>query len=782
MRFNHSMMLIASTALTTIALAPAVAQDGIDRGGLEDIVVTAQKREESLQQVPVAVTALNTQMIANARVTNLVSMNGLAPNLQIVNQGVASVPLVMMRGIASGTSNNAVDPKIGMYINGVYVGRSVGSVFDLADIERVEVLRGPQGTLFGRNATGGAISIVTAPPTGEFGVRQMLSYGNLDSFRSRTVIDLPALGPLSLKVSYLHDESKGQTKNLIAGKTIDFSQRDPNFPTLRYANRLGSKNVDAVQVAARLQPIDDLTIDYNFDYTDSKNTGAAAQLLGPTGDVTGQLAGAILAFQPYTGGITNLGKKRMKAVAASTSIEPLVVEGHSLTINWQSSDTVAFRSITAIRKMHQKPNIHDLGATGGLRFTGDQLGALLTGNTAIIPLLPVGPNDSFQTLMTARTAKQRQFSQELQFTVDTDQLTLVGGAFYFHERSSATDVLGIFQPIENGVVAAGPYDAIFGSGVTENIAYNDSMAIFGQATYHVSDQFDLTGGLRYTIDDRKTDLVRVSAAQGGILNPGSYYSSYNKLNYTAIASYKPTPDINTYAKISTGYVAGGILSATPYNPETLTAYELGLKSQLFNNRLRANIAAFYSDYKDLQTQTFIGGVQRFQNAAKARIYGFEGEFDFVPVDGLTLNTAIGYTNFKYKKYIRDGVDVSDIVRAINIPKWTARIGGQYDFPEFANGSNFFIRADGRYRSKMELTAFPTGNPAVEPLVQSPSVWVLDGRVGIAALPLGGVNVNLSGYVSNLLNVDRYSFAPTVVNQVALPDHSRRYGVELSLAF
>lgn len=785
MSLNRLTVLAASTALTALIIPAAMAQEapqGDQRTTLEEIVVTAQKREESLQKVPVAVTALSEDAIVNARITSVANLSGFAPNLQILNQGLASIPTVVLRGISSGVSNNAVDPKIGMYLNGVYIGRSVGSAFDLADIERVEVLRGPQGTLFGRNATGGAISIITAAPTGEFGVRQLLSYGNYNSFRARTIVDLPAFGPVSLKVSYLHDEAKGDVRNLIGGRTINFSLRDPNFPTLTYANRLGGKNVDAVQVAARIDVSDDLTIDYNFDYTDSKTVGRATQLLGPTGDSTGQLAGGILAFQPLFGGITNRSVKHLDAVANATSVEPLTVEGHAVTVEWRQSDTVSLKSITAYRKFNQKPNIYDLGSTGGLKFTATQLGALLTGNAAAIPFLPVGANDSFFTLLTARSTKQKQFSEELQLNIDTDRFNLVAGAFYFHERSPALDVLGVFQPVANGMVLPTPFDAIFGSGVTESVAVNDSMAIFGQGTYHLTDQLDITGGLRYTIDDRETELIRVSVAQGGSLQPGTYKSSYKKLNYTAIVTYKPSDDINTYAKISTGYVSGGILSAIPYGPETLTAYELGLKSQLWDNRLRANIAAFYSDYKDLQTQTFVGGVQRFQNAAKARIYGIEGEFDLVPVDGLTLSSSVGYNNFKYKKYLNNGVDVTDVVRPIYIPKWTLRLTGQYDFPEFSGGGNLFVRANARFRSKSEITAYPTLNPAVDAVAKTPAFWLVDARAGVASLPIGGTSISLSGYVSNLFDVDHYTFGPTAINQVSIPDQRRRYGVEMSVAF
>ncbi|WP_380871421.1 TonB-dependent receptor [Sphingomonas sp. DBB INV C78] len=788
MKFTY----LAAVSALALTAAPAHAQDAADQGatdaagGLEDIVVTAQRREENLQNVPVAVTALGSEALDNARVVNVQNLSGYAPSLQITTQGIASIPTVQVRGITSGTSNNAVDPKVGIYLDGVYIGRSVGAIFDLADLARVEVLRGPQGTLFGRNSTGGAISLISAAPSGEFGVRQQISYGNYDAFRARTVLDLPALGPLSVKISYLHDQFDGDTDNLIGGKTIDLRLRRPEFGVLKYANKLGYKNVDAVQVAARLQASDDLTIDYRFDYTDSKTTGRAVQLLGPTGDATGALAGAILAFQPAFGGITNLGSKRLDAVANATSVEPLTVEGHNVTVEWGVSDILTVKSITAYRKFHQKPNIYDLGSSGGLKFTAAQLGNLLAGNIAGIfdPANAPGPNDSFFTLMTARETKQKQFSQEAQFIFNWDSFDLTSGVFYFHENSPATDVLGIFQPIANGVVIPTPFDNVFGSGVTETRAVNDSMAGYGQLTWHANDKLDFALGLRYTIDDRATDLISVTeASQGGGLEPGrTYKTSYEKLNYTGIITYKPNDDITTYAKIASGYVAGGILGAQPYGPESLVSYELGLKSQLFDNRLRANFAAYYSDYKDLQIQTFVGGVQRFENAGKARIWGLEGEFQAVPVDGLTIDANFSYTNVKYQEYLQNGADVSDIINVIYTPKWTARFGGQYDFYELPSGGNFYVNIDNRYRSGTPLTAFPTGNDAVDELAYSKKFILTDARIGIANLPIGGTEIGISAWGKNLFDVDRATFGPTVINQVIVPDMGRTYGIDLQVKF
>ena len=798
--------LLVRTAVVAVAAGAALpgmasaqtTEEGARSGGLSEIVVTAQRRSENLQDVPVAVTALDSNTLDNLRVKDVQNLSGLAPNLTIATQGIQSIPTISMRGINSGTSDNAVDPKIGIYLDGVYIGRSVGAIFDLADIQQVEVLRGPQGTLFGRNATGGAISLVTAKPTGEFGVKAMASYGNQDALRLRTTVNLPQMGPLSLKFSYLHDESHGWMKNLVGGQTINLSLREPSFGTLKYANRLGARNTDAFQAAARLDFGGDFTADYRFDYTDSKSVGSPVQVLGHTGALAG-LTQAIFGLQGLTGGITNLGTKPLSRVANSTSVQPMTVEGHNLTLTWQASDNFTFKSITGYRKFKQKPNIYDLSGTGGLRFSAAQFGALITPGltdaerAAIItnPANAPGPNGHYYTLLSARSTSQKQFTQELQGVYTSDLFDVTFGGFYFRERSPAINVLGIMEPAVNGVIVPLPFDSAFGSGVTETIARNSSLAGYAQATFHVTDKFDISLGGRYTHDKRETELIRTGAAgtgSGGILPPGTYKKTYNEFTYTAIATYRPTSDLTAYAKIATGYVAGGILGAIPYDPEKLTSYELGLKTELFDRRLRANLAAYYMDYKDLQTQTFQDGVQRFENAGKARIWGWEAEFTAVPTDGLTLEANVGYQKFKYKEYLSAAagggvIDVADEARQTYSPKWNLRFSGQYNFPEFSTGGHFMARLDARYRSKVALGQFAPDDPALDKLAVADAHWIVDGRIGLVDMPFMGSKVGVSLWGQNLFDKDDVAlFGPTAIVQTIQYINGRTYGLEVNFAF
>lgn len=821
----HSSIAVALAGISSFATTAALAQDADParqesvQGQLADIIVTAQRREESLQKVPVAVTAIGAEQLDQLRVTNIRNLAGIAPSLQINTQGLQSNPTIIIRGVASGTSNNAVDPKVGIYLDGVYIGRTVGSIFDLSDIQRVEVLRGPQGTLFGRNATSGAISLVTAAPSGEFGVRGSVSYGNYDAKRAKISVDLPALGPLSVKLSYLHDEIEGDYRNLLGGQTIDLRQRDPSFGVQRIADRLGGRNVDGVGVAARLD-LGDLTADYRFDYTDARATGRAMQSFGVIPDASGQLLSPIIAFQPLFGGTTNISTDRLTTVANATSTEHVVTQGHSLTLTYPVSDAITLKSISAFRKFRQDPNVYDLAATGGLRFTTAQLQALLAGNVAGIldPANAPGPNDSIFSLLTSRSTRQKQFSQEFQLQLTSDAFDLTAGLFYFHENTPATDILGIFQPVANGVVVdtstvgvipglpVGPLpfdingdgvvdaadsnpslDSIFGSGITRTRAINDSYAAYGQLTYHLTDTIDLTGGLRYTIDKRENRIFAVSGGQGGQLGVGDYKVDYKKATWAAIVTWRPTDRVTAYGKVSTGYVAGGILSGIPYKPETLTAYELGLKAQSWGNRLRTNIALFYSDYKDLQTQNFINGRQFFNNAGKASIKGFEIEADLVPVRGLTLSGNLSYTDFDYKSFILNGAEVADIARTVFTSKWQGRASAQYDSPDMAMGGHISARVDARYRSRAPLVSTPffdlAGNVAdLERYAFTRSYWLVDGRIGWMDMPLGRAKASLSLFGQNLFNQQYNPFGSPVLQLVTSYERGRTYGVELGVSF
>jgi iron complex outermembrane recepter protein len=788
--------LLRATALASIGLtSPALAQTAPKQPGVEEIIVTAQRREESLQKVPVAVTALSAHVLDQMRIDSLRGLDGLAPSLEMNTQGMQSNPTIIIRGVASGTSSNSVDPKVGIYIDGVYIGRAVGSLLDFSDIQRLEVLRGPQGTLFGRNATSGAISVTTSPPKGDWDVRGSVSYGNYNAFRAKLAVDLPKIGPFSARISYLHDQIDGDVTNTLAGQGINLSARASEFGTLPFAATLGYRRVNGGQFALRGE-FGDVTVDYRFDYTDSNASARAMQSLGVIPDSTGQLLAPIVALQPYMGGTTNPASAGPPtSVANATSNEHTVTQGHNVTINWQASQGISVKSITSWRDFRQDPVIFDLGSAGGMRFTFAQLGALITpGLTSaqiqaalFNPANMPGPSDGFFPLLSARSTSQTQFTQELQLQMTRDHWQLTAGVFFFSERSPDTEVLGVLEPTPDFTVVPSPLDAEFGSGTTRSIAANESLAAYGQATWHVTDTIDLTGGLRGTWDKRHLDLIETSSAEGGALPPGNYRFAYSKLTYTAIATWHPSRDETLYAKTASGYVAGGILSGIPYQPETLTSYEVGTKSQFWNNRARINLAAYYNNYTNLQTQNFIGGQQFFDNAGKADIKGFEAEGELVPVNGLTLSGSAAYTDFVYKTFVLDGVDVASVARTPYFSNWNVRVAGTYNSADFHGGGHATALLEARWRSSYYLTSTPevdvtTGQNALEDVNHQPGYWLVNGRLGIADIPVGGGKVSLTAFGDNIFNKRYISFGAPVLLLTAMYERGRTYGVELGFRF
>ncbi len=796
MQHKRTALSLALLPLLAAPLQATQAQENAAIGrasALEEIVVTAQRRQENLQSVPIAVTALGAQDIQQLRITNINDLSSLAPNLSVATSGQQTVPVVSIRGVVSGVSDNAVDPKVGMYVDGIYVGRNIGAIFDLADIERIEVLRGPQGTLFGRNATGGALSIITAAPTGEFGLSVSGSVGNDNARRGKLTLNLPEWRGLRTKLSYLYDEIDGYIDNSLGGRSIDLSARADGFGNLRYADQLGGKEVNALHFAAQYDATERLTIDYRFDYSDSETVGTPVQHVGPLDDESGQLWSGILAFQPLTGGVTNQATERLDPVSNASGVEQVETLGHNLTVTWEASDSVTFKSISGWRELDQAPNIYDLAGTGGVRFSNTQLFALLGGDIGGVldPAAQPGPNDSLFSLLSARSIEQQQFTQEFQLNISDERYELVTGLFYFEEESPATNVLGIFQAVVDGVVTVDPFlDPLFGSGTTIVETNNDSSAAYAQLTWHLNGSVDLTGGLRYTLDNREVRIDSLAGATGSVLGLGEFQVDYEEVTYTGIVTWRPTADITTYAKISTGYVAGGLLSGIPFRPETLMSYELGFKSQLLDNRLRLNLAAFYSDYEDLQIQAFLDGRQFFDNAGESTTQGVEAELVWLPLDGLTLTASAGYTDHSFGEYLQrtaenSFVDITDNVVQAWAPETTGRLSAQYYAPTLGNGMQAFGRIDGVYKGDTYLTANTLrdleGN--ISPLNDErsqESYWLVGARLGLTGIRLGDAELTASLYGSNLFDEDYIVSGNEVFNLTRTYARGRTYGLEVTM--
>jgi len=280
---NGRFRLLGSTAcVLALAIAPAAFADTGPDDGLQEIIVTAQKREQSLQDVPIAISAIGSETIQANRVGNVTDLSGLAPGLTTMpTPGGSQTPQFSMRGTTTNGSVQGSDRGVGIYIDGVYIAAARGAIFDLPDIQRIEVLRGPQGTLFGRNSTAGAISIVTRDPTGEIGVKATATVGNRNEYRFGVGVDLPQVGPFSGYVSYLHSERRGDIRNTATDMLWD--RRSGAVPriakVLPAARYLGSHNSDSWFAAVKFESGDFTTV-YKYDRFRSVNTAAGTALAG----------------------------------------------------------------------------------------------------------------------------------------------------------------------------------------------------------------------------------------------------------------------------------------------------------------------------------------------------------------------------------------------------------------------------------------------------------------------------------------------------------------------
>lgn len=744
-----------------MAQAETAAETG--SGGLEEIVVTAQKREENLQDVPVAVTAIGAEKLRNLQVENFNDLSGLAPNLTAVNSGSGSNPIITLRGIVGGNVEPGKDNGVALYLDGVYISRSTGSQFDVADLERVEVLRGPQGTLYGRNSTGGAINYITAAPKGEFYARQETTVGSLALLRSKTRLDLPTFGAFSVSGTFLHEQRNGYVDNTQAGRVWNFSNLPGGYlqGSRQAVKRLGERNTEAGMLAVRFAPASiPLVADYKFDITDAYYSNFPKQVLF---DVRYPL---LTRNVPAT-------MTRLDAIPMGfTTPEHLRVFGHNLTITLKPTDHLELKSIT------------------GYRGFTDDYSADVAGGAFENQVNPANPAQNyFAVLSIVAHERDRTFSQELQLNYSSDLFEATVGGFYFWQHTQTVNPLFTGQYLTPPTL---PRPVL----TTDADAHNKSIAAYGQGTFHLTDQLDVAGGIRYTEDTRRVGTQLTATTE--------FKAKFNHIDWMANLNFRPNKNSTLYAKVATGYLSGGTFNNQPFKPENLLQYEIGAKFDLFDRRLRANLAAFRSDYKNLQQSAnnpnppFL--FQTF-NVGKARIYGAEVELTAVPVDHLTLTANYGYTHFKYLEFIHPTFgNITNIASPIFWrPKHNLSFGMDYAAPEMASGirpsvnvnvrwnsDQDFYFLSGEYRARLAgfTPALIAASRAADQFVHDNDAWRIDARATLAAIPMSGAKGKVSLWVRNLLdqrkiNSAALNFPGFVAGAFMEP---RTYGLDFSFEF
>jgi iron complex outermembrane receptor protein len=817
---THGLRFVLFTA-PVLAVAPAIAQAQAQAQApaqayvLEEIVVTAQKREQNIQDVPVAVTALSADSIVNNRIHGIGDLNAVTPNLTIrPGAGGTRFPQYTMRGLYTYGSALGSDKGVSLYIDDVYVQAASGSLFEFADIEQIEVLRGPQGTLFGRNSTGGAISVRTRKPTGEFGIRQELTTGNYDQFRSKTRLDFPRVGPLSLTASYLRSERNGDTRNLGAGTAWNHGPATGGAKgILTSPKRLGDERVDGVFVAADLDFHEDFDLSYKFDLSDTDFTPPAvgvAYLVTPNtlgyGGVPGNFSTANMFYglsDPEL--MTPITTKRPKAVNNWYSTEGTnEIYGHNLTATWRVNDWATLKNVLAYRKMNLYVNNHFDGL-GGMYLPGTNLPFLFT--------------------VTNGKEINKQWSDELQLNITHDRFDLTAGVIHFQNDQEVSGIAGEYNMMAGAAIMGQgtplmgtPFVVPANTGYVPPSAKVKSDAFYIQPEIHLNDQVDFVVGYRITRDDKKgKDIIPGSISgvpgQPGYVHitSGSFDPNFSPIRYKDTRdtylvgfNYKPVDNILTYVKYSTGFISGGQLATIEFAPETAKSYEIGVKSELFDHRLRSNLALFHVDYGLIQqitlgSQTGVPSAANFAQAiipsADATAYGFEWENTLVAMDGLTLGANVGFTHFKYDE---DTVYPGFVIVAgapgfqnFNRPKWTGNLFAQYDGPQNIAGGYLSLRVDGQFKSEYLMTsdlspgAGPTAeaDPALRKAATSPDQWLVNARLALSDIELRNARIGVSLWGKNVFNNRHISqYVPAGFVGLAIYEQARTYGLDLSVEF
>jgi iron complex outermembrane receptor protein len=751
---NRSLLL--STALASVwsfcgVVSTAHAQD--QGWGVTEVVVTAQKREQRLQDVPASVTAITGENLQVNRIQNVQDLDSVSPNLTITNIPAGnSSPVYSMRGVIGLGTAAGADKGVALYIDGVYIGTASGSAFDLADIERVEVLKGPQGTLFGRNSTGGAVSITTRGPRGEFHVKQEVTVGNYDQIQTRTRVDTPQIGPLSAAVTYAHSQRRGEIRNTGYG-TIWNGTRDGLSSTLVAAKYLGSDDTDSWAASVRYDAGANFDLEYKFDHTHDDFTELGVGELG-------LLLPTIVAFNNQSGSPLVISPTRPNAVNNWATVPSTVsATGHVLTANWRLNESITLKNIVAYRKSSYFGPLNDLYGTGGLSAVSTAI--------ATVP---------FFSVVTLSAGHDSQWTEEFQGDYDSKLLHLTTGGLWFHQKNSkgqaGTGYNSISFQAAPGFILPAPATATQQSDVTVR-----SYAAYAQGEFHVMDKLDAIAGARYT-DDKKRGVDRTTPLGGDLNYDG------NKWTYNLGLNYKPTGDILLYGKYSTGYISGGKLATLTYNPEVAKSLEGGLKADWLNRRLRTNLALYSAKYGNLQVAgsglTFgvPAAAQVLINAGDATAKGFELETTAVPIRDVTLGANLGYLDFKYTRLDPRFAAAGNTIPTQR-PKWTANLSAQYVTIPVVGDARITLRADANYRSAHDGGSIA----AYRALTQIPKSWVINTRVSLDGFSLGGADASLAIWARNLTNEDgpRYILGPPVV-AAASYERARTFGVDLTVEF
>ncbi|WP_321325336.1 TonB-dependent receptor domain-containing protein [uncultured Parasphingorhabdus sp.] len=678
-KIHVSLLALAAGTVVATASAPALAQN-------TEIVVTARKVEENLQDVPVAVTAFSGETFEEAGLSEFSDISRLTPNFDVRPRGTTGALFanLTIRGQTSGFLTLNADQAVGISINNAPITRGTSLFTNLFDIERIEVLKGPQGTLYGKNTTGGAVNVVTkGPELDEINGYGQFTYGSYDRTDAQLVANIPLVqDQLGIRLGAALTHRDGFGRGVATGREL----ADDNEIFLR-----GS---------LLYEPSDTFSVRVNADYHDVDES--------------------ISIFRSLRSAFLDLG----------FAVIPIALETTDPDF-YAGSD---FRTEAPFARSDE----FNINATANLEIGNANLQSITSYRKQnSLTLVQSAPSTSV-------TLGQNSdlFAQEIRLSGQAfdDRLTWQVGGFYSTETGEDIDNVGGFQT---------------------TAAKNEGWSLFTQNSFAITDQLQFTLGLRYTNEDR--EVRDISPVVTGLLQNSA---SFDALSWLASLDFKPTDETLFYASVSRGFRSGAVDQdnlATIVNPEYVLNYELGLKADLFDNRVRFNSSVFYSDYTDIQRTAFdpdsIGttGVPTtvLRNAAEATIWGFEGELHVAPFDGLSFGATVGYTNAQFDEFLDFDAAGNQIDRTnepLGGPEWQYSLNGRYEFyvsdsATLGIQANYFWIGEDVLAAPSVIAILAPGEGSV------PSFGLLNGQIDLDVEQWGGLNIAVFG--TNILDKEYY---------------------------
>jgi len=764
-------MAVAFTGLLVLLSAPASVWAQVEEtptGELEEIIVTAQRRDENLQTTPIAISAYTGKTIEENRIFNMYDLATYTPSFSLT----ANTPLDLEMNIRGVTNTRldapTADPSVGFFMDDIYIGRTGQMNVDFYDIQRIEVIRGPQGVLLGKNVVGGALSVYTKEPEFEPSAEALISLGNYSSVLTNGYFTGPLADGWAGRFSFQYRTHDGYGKDILNDRDLD--------------------NLDSLQLRGQLayQPSDGkfdarLIVDY---YKDSNNgiTVIAVPDSGPGGLRPWSTLRAFLGLTDV-----RVAMPERSQYAGDDTFHTQYFDrkgwGAALTMNW-NFDGSTLTSITGYRDA-DSGQLYDQTGIGPDVF--DQLydyNDFLAYNPVAATFLfsePVREDES-----------AKQFTQELRLVSNSDSnWDWIVGGFYKHDSIYKLD--RFFGEVISGTPALA---TLSGESHWQNDGTMSSIAAFGQLGYRFNDAWKLTVGGRYTADKKDGHVNGIQVATGDRFTPGDlrpltplvrpfsvdYGDKWHEFTPQGILEFTPSEEWYFYGSITTGFKGGGyedtpaneIAANIPFDPETVTNYEVGFKATLLDNRLRFNTSIFYMDYKDLQVQQTNQDClcNITDNASDARIKGIEVEFQWAATDGLVIFASGSHLNTEYKDFVENsGVDSTgnELQRT---PPNQFGIGFDWTFGSGSLADHFNLNANYYWQDRLYW------QPAN--LNKEPSYGLINARLTYAPPE---AHWALSGWIKNASDkIYRTNIIPFFGEEVGQYGAPRTWGFDLRVQF